>query len=65
MAVSKKSIKIDETPIYDTDLIYTRVIRLHQSPDIDIKEVPTGELSPVPPALFDESGDMRIEAIHA
>ena len=64
MAVSKKSTNIDETAIYD-DLIYTRVIGLQQSRDIDIKEVPTGELSPVPPALFDESGDMRIQAIHA
>ena len=64
MAVSKKSTNIHETAIYD-DLIYTRVIGLEQSRDIDIKEVPTGELSPVPPALFNESGDMRIQAIHA
>ena len=64
MAVSKKSTNIHETAIYD-GLIYTRVIGLQQSRDIDIKEVPTGELSPVPPALFDESGDMRIQAIHA
>ena len=62
MVVSKKSIKIDDTPIYDTDLIYTRVIGLQQSRDVDIKKVLNCVLSPVPPALFDESGDMRIQA---
>ena len=62
MVVSKKSIKINDTPIYNTDLVYTRVIGLQQSRDIDIKKVLTYELSPVPPALFDESGGMRIQA---
>ncbi len=48
MAVSK----INDTPIYDTDLIYTRVIGLQQSRDIDIKKELTCVRSPVPPALF-------------
>ncbi len=58
MAVSK----INDTPIYDTDLIYIRAIGFQQSRDIDIKKVLTYELSPVPPAHFDESCDMRIQA---
>ena len=61
MAVSKKSITIDETPIYDTDLKYTRVIGLQQLRDINITQVLTSELSRVPPALFDESDDTRIQ----
>ena len=55
----------DEHYFYDTDFIYTRVIDLQQSRDINIKEVLTYELSPVPPALIDEGGDMRIQGIHA
>ena len=52
MAVTKKSIKINDTPIYATDLTHTRVIGLQQSRDIDIKKVLTYVLSPVSPALF-------------
>ena len=59
MTSNKKSIKIDGAPVFDTDLIYTRVIGLQQSRDLNIKEVLKYELSLVPPALFDENGDMR------
>ena len=62
MAVSKKTIKYDEAHISHTDLIYTRVVGHQQSRDINIKEVLTYELSRFPPALFDESDDMRIQA---
>lgn len=62
MPANKKSIKIDDTPVYDTELIYTRVIGLQQSRNLNIKEVLTYELSAVPPALFDENGDMRSQA---
>ena len=47
MTVSKKSIQIDVQPIYDMDLINTRVMCLQQSRDININEVLTCELSPV------------------
>ena len=59
MAANKKSIQIDGAPVYDTELIYTRVIGLQQSRDLNIKEVLSYELSAVPTALFDEHGDMR------
>jgi len=39
MAVSKKNIKVDGIPIYDAVLIYTRVLVLQQSREINIKEV--------------------------
>jgi len=55
----KKSIKIDDTHIYDTEQIYTRVIGLQQSRDLNIKEVLAYELSAFPPALFHVNGDMR------
>ena len=62
MSVSKKNIKIDDTPVYDTELIFNRVIGLQQSRDINIKDVLMYELSPVPAALFDDSGEMQSQA---
>ena len=62
MATSKKSIKIDGLPFYDTELIYTRLLGLQKSCDLNIKEVLANELSAIPPALFDENGDMRAQS---
>ena len=59
MTSAKKSIKLEGKPVYDTELIYTRVICLQQYRDIDITDVLSYELSPVPASLFDESGAMR------
>ena len=59
--LAEKSIKIDNTPVYDTEIIYTRVIGLQQSRDFDIKEVLSYELSAVPQALFNENGDIRAQ----
>ena len=58
MSSNRKAIKVDGTPVYDTELIYTRVIGLQQSRDLDIKDVLSYELSAIPPALFDEHGDI-------
>ena len=62
MTSAKKSIKLDGKPVYDTELIYTRVICLQQYRDIDITDVLSYELSPVPASLFDESGAMRAQS---
>lgn len=61
MAVMKKSITVGETKVYDTGLIYSRVIGLQASSrDVNLDEVLSCELSPVPTALFTDSGEMRI-----
>ena len=39
MISTKKSIKLDGKPVYDTELIYTRVICLQQYRDIDSTDV--------------------------
>ena len=62
MASTKKSIKLDVKPVYDTELIYTRVICLQQYMNIDIKDVLSYELSPVSASLFDESGTMHAQS---
>lgn len=60
MAATKKSIQVGGTQVYDTNLIYSRVIGLQASSrEVDISEVMSHELSPVPTALFEDSGDMR------
>eukprot|EP00057_Strongylocentrotus_purpuratus_P006687 XP_011661161.1 PREDICTED: uncharacterized protein LOC105436849 isoform X1 [Strongylocentrotus purpuratus] len=64
MAVMKKSIfRIDvgDSKVYDTKLIYSRVIGLQASSrDVEFHDVISCELSPIPTALFDEYGDMDI-----
>ena len=59
MAATKKSLKVGDTKVYNTELIYSRVIGL-QARDVSINEVMSCELSPVPTALFSDSGEMRI-----
>ena len=61
MAATKKSLKMGDSKVYNTELIYSRVIGLQASSrDISISEVISCELSPVPTALFNDSGEMRI-----
>jgi len=47
-AVKRNVIKFGNNNVYDTNLIYSRVLRLQQSRDIDMKNVLTHEHSPVP-----------------
>ena len=56
----KKSIKVGAAKVYDTNLIYSRVIGLQASDrPVDITDLLAHELAPVPPALFIESGELR------
>ena len=59
MPDAKKSIKIEGTPVYDTELLYSRIIGLQQSRELDIRDILAYEPSAVPSALFDEYGNMR------
>ena len=59
MAVTKKSLTVGNKEVYDVNLIYSRVLGLQQSRDIDLKKVLKHELAPVPTSMFKESGEMR------
>ena len=60
-AESRHYIKVGDTKVFDTELIYTRVIGIQASSrEIDIKQLLSHELSPVPTAIFSESGEMRV-----
>ena len=61
MAVTKKSFKVGDSKMYNTELIYSRVIGLQASSiELSITDILSCELSPIPTALFNDSGDMRI-----
>jgi len=60
MSISKKCIKLGSKDCYDTDLIYSRVMGLMSSRDIDLKELFFRELAPVPTSIFERNGDIRI-----
>ena len=61
LQISKQHVKVGAVKIFDTNLIYSRVIGLHASGrDIAIKDVFGHELAPVPTSMFDDTGDMRI-----
>ena len=52
--------KIGQIPVYDTNLIYSRVIGLQNARNISMKDVLEYELSPVPTSLYEDNGEMRI-----
>lgn len=56
---SKKSAKAEEVEIFNTGVIYSRIVCLLRLERIELEEVLKYELSPVPLSLFDSNGDMK------
>ena len=57
---TKKSIKVGAVKVYDTNLIYSRVIGLQASDrPVDIADLLAHEPAPVPSALFTDNGELR------
>ena len=53
MAVTKKGIAIGPKVVYDTQLIFSRVMGLQASSrEVNFKDVLSYELAPIPTALF-------------
>ncbi len=59
MEIMKKGIKIGEQTLYDMEKLYGRMILIADKWKIKLLYVLGFEMSPVPPALFDEYGNMR------
>jgi len=60
-AETKKHLKVGETKVFDTNLIYTTVIGLQTSShDMEIDQILAHELVPVPTSMFTDMGDMKI-----
>ena len=47
-------------PVYDTRLIYSRVLGLQKVRNINLQDILKYELAPVPPSMFEHNGDIRI-----
>ena len=61
MSVTKKTVQVGSSKVYDTNLIYARVLGLQASGrEVNIQNVLSHELSPVPSSLFNDAGEMRI-----
>ncbi|KAK2140766.1 hypothetical protein LSH36_1256g00001 [Paralvinella palmiformis] len=60
MSTMKKHITVGTNQVYDTNFIYSRVIGLHSSQNISMKDVLKYEISPVPTYMYEENGGMRI-----
>ena len=52
IVTSKKSLKVGDKYVYDINLIYSRVLGLQQSRNIDLAEVLKHELAPFPTSMF-------------
>ena len=58
--MSRKHINVGQVSVYDTNLIYSRVPSLQKERDISLKDILKFDLTPVPPYMFEENGDLRI-----
>ena len=59
----QKHIKVSDPSVYDTELIFPRVMGLQQSQNLNIKDVMTYELFPVPTVLFGDHETMKISLL--
>ena len=58
MQLMKKHVGVGAIKVYDTNVIYSRIIGLQASGrEVDIDDVLKYELAPIPMAMFDSSGD--------
>ena len=61
MAITTKHIQVGSAKVYDTNLIYSRIIGLQASGrNMNLKEVLKYELSPIPTSMFTNNGEMRL-----
>ena len=60
MSVTRKQVNVGDVGVFDTSLIYSRVMCLQKVRDIDMKDVLGYELAAVPPSMFDETSEMHI-----
>ena len=56
----KKKVKTGDVVVYNTEVIYSCVMRLLNSTQSNLKDLFKFELYPVPLSLFDGNGDSRL-----
>ena len=60
MILNKKSVKIKDVEVYNTEIIYARVMALISVGTLELEMVMRHKLSPIPGSYFDESGEIRV-----
>ena len=60
MAVSRKQVKMGSVSTFNTKLIFSRVLGLMTSREVDVEDILRYELAPIPTSMFEDNGDMRI-----
>ena len=60
MSDGSNHITANQKPVFDTALIYSRILCLQTVRNVDLPDVFKYELAPVPTSLFEDNGDMRI-----
>ena len=59
MVVNKRNTKIRDIEVYNTEIIYMRVMGLLSTGMVLLEDVLKHELSPIPKSLFLDTGEMR------
>ena len=62
MAASRNVVKVGFTSVCDSNLIFSRLLGLQHSRNINIDDVLQHEVAPVSTSMFDDKGGMRIAA---
>ena len=60
MKSNKNSVKFGKNTVFDTQPISGRIIGLMLTRSVDMKDIMSNELSPVPTFIFGDAGEMRI-----
>ena len=59
METMTSGVNIGGKTVYDLDKLYGRLLVLSQKRDITMESMLCFELAPLPPAIFDDYGDLR------
>ena len=65
MAMTMKHVKVGSPCIFGTELIYSRLMCMMNSRDLDLEDMFSHELAPISTSIFDEMREMRITTTKA
>ena len=60
MSISHRNVRVGDVTVFDTALIFSRVLCLQNVKDVNIEEVIRHELAGVPTSIFEDTGEMRL-----
>ena len=60
MSVLRKSISVNSIQVFDTNLIFLRVLGVRETRELSVDKLMKYELAPVPASMFNEYGEIRL-----